>query len=175
MGTITLPNFRTSADVKMNTALKDGGVSIDWSALTDIKAWLWSDAQRAIAGRCDVRVDAEDTTKLICEYASTKPQYLGVNRLIVQANYMGATKTYDKPVFNFVRWTADQAGQQITIDDPEIDVEIEVEDVTSSILQAAIAIALQAAADPEPGPPGLRAGDRRSKRCRDRRGGGVRR
>ena len=149
MGTITLPNFRTSADVKMNTALKDGGVSIDWSALTDIKAWLWSDAQRAIAGRCDVRVDAEDTTKLICEYASTKPQYLGVNRLIVQANYMGATKTYDKPVFNFVRWTADQAGQQITIDDPEIDVEIEVEDVTSSILQAAIAIALQAAADAE--------------------------
>jgi hypothetical protein len=33
-----------------------------------------------------------------------------VNRLIVQAEYMGRTKTYDKPVFNFVRWTADQEG-----------------------------------------------------------------
>lgn len=51
MGAITLPNFRTTADVTMNTRLKDGGVSIDWAGLTDIKAWLYSDVQKAIAGR----------------------------------------------------------------------------------------------------------------------------
>ena len=149
MGTMTLKNLRTNADVKMNTGLKDGGVSIDWATLTDIKAWLWSDAQKAIAGRCDVRVDAEDSTKLICEYAKTKAQYPGVNRLIVQSTYMGATKTYDKPAFNFVRWTAEEAGTQITLDDPEVDVDIDVQDVTSSILQEAIAAALAAAADAE--------------------------
>ena len=133
----------------MNTRLKDGGVAIDWSSLSDVKAWLYSDAQKAIAGRCDVSIDATDGTKLVCQYAATKPQYLGVNRLIVQASYMGATKTYDKPAFNFVRWTGDQAGQQVTIDDPEVDVAIEVTDVTSSILQEAIAAALAAAADAE--------------------------
>lgn len=147
MGTITLPNFRTTADVTMNTRLKDGGLYIDLAELTDIKAWLWSDAQKALAGRCDARIDAGDSTKLICEYASTKAQYPGVNRLIVQATYRGATKTYDKPVFNFVRWTADQSGNQITIDDPEIDVEIEVQDVSSSILDNILAACLKATAE----------------------------
>lgn len=131
----------------MNTRLKDGGVYIDWSELSDIKAWLWSDAQKALAGRCDARIDAGDSTKLICEYASTKAQYPGVNRLIVQATYMGATKTYDKPVFNFVRWTGDQAGQQVTIDDPEVDVEIEVQDVSSSILDAILSACVKATAE----------------------------
>ena len=149
MGTITLKNFRTNADVKINAGLKDGGVLIDWSQLTDIKAWLWSDAQKALAGRCDVRVDADDSTKLICEYAATKPQYPGVNRLIVQATGQGVTKTYDKPAFNFVRWTDDQEGTQITIDDPEVDVEIEVQDVSSTILDAIIAAAIAATADAE--------------------------
>lgn len=144
MGTITLKNLRTTADVTMNTTLKDGGVFIDWASLSDIKAWLWSDKQGALAGRCNVKVDDNDSTKLICEYASTKPQYPGVNRLIVQASYMGATKTYDKPAFNFVRWTGDQSGQQVTIDDPEVDVEIMVEDVSSSILDKILAACLKA-------------------------------
>lgn len=129
----------------MNTRLKDGGVFIDWASLTDIKAWIYSDAQKAIAGRCDVSINLADSTKLVCVYSASKPQYLGVQRLIVQARYMGQTKTYDKPVFNFVRWTADQAGEQITIDDPEVDVEIVAEDISSSILDEAIRAALAAA------------------------------
>lgn len=145
MGTITLKNVRTTSDVTMNTSLKDGGVYIDWSELADIKAWLWSDAQKALSGRCDVRVDTDDPTNLICEYASTKAQYPGINRLVVQATYMGETKTYDKPAFNFVRWTAGQTGEQVTIDDPDVDVAIEVTDVSSSILDAAIAAAVAAA------------------------------
>ena len=144
MGTITLPNFRTTADVTMNTRLKDGGVAIDWAGLTNIKAWLYSDAQKAIAGRCDVSIDQTDSTKLVCEYSATKPQYLGVNRLIVQGEYMGRTKTYDKPVFNFVRWTDDQAGEEITIDDPIVDVEISVEDVSSSLIERLIAACIKA-------------------------------
>ena len=143
MGTITLPNFRTTADVTMRTRLKDGGVSIDWADLTNIKAWLYSDAQKAIAGRCDVRVDADDSTKLICEYAATKSQYLGVNRLIVQARYNGSLKTYDRPVFNFVPRTAEATGN-VTIDEPEIDVEIVVQDVSSSILDSILAACIKA-------------------------------
>ena len=72
-------------------------------------------------------------------------QYLGVNRVIVQCKYMGEVKTYDKPAFNFVRWTSDQEGEQITIDDPDVDVEISVEDVSSSILQEAVDAAFSAA------------------------------
>ena len=144
MGTITLPNFRATADVKMNTRLKDGGVYIEWSSLTDIKAWIYSDAQKAIAGRCVVSINPEDNTKLLCEYAASKPQYLGVNRLIVQAKYQGRTKTYDVPVFNFVSRTAAATGT-VTIDDPTVDVEIVVEDVSSSILDTVILAAVASA------------------------------
>ena len=148
MGTITLKNFRVTADVTMNTGLKDGGVSIDWADLTNIKAWLFSDAQKAIAGRCDVSINQADSTLLVCEYSASKPQYLGVNRLIVQAKYQGRTKTYDVPVFNFVSRTAAATGT-VTIDDPTVDVEIVVEDVSSSILDNIIAAALDAAARAE--------------------------
>ena len=138
MSTITLPNIRVSSDLTVKLKLKDGGVAIDWSTLQNIKVGIHSDAQRAKAGNCGTTIDAEDPTILVCTYAANKPQYLGVNRVIVSAKYMGETKTYDKPAFTFVRWTDDQAGEQITIDDPDVDVEIEVEDISSSILQEAV-------------------------------------
>ena len=145
MSTITLPNIRVSSDLTVKLKLKDGGVAIDWSTLQNIKVSIYSDAQRALAGRCGVSIDAEDPTLLVCTYAANKPQYVGVNRVVVSAKYMGETKTYDKPALNFVRWTDDQAGEQITIDDPDIDVEISVEDISSSILQEAVDAAFIAA------------------------------
>ena len=145
MSTITLPNIRVSSDLTVKVRLKDSGVAIDWSTLTKIKASIYSDAQRALAGRCDVSIDAEDSTLLVCSYAANKPQYVGVNRIVVSAKYMGETKTYDKPAFTFVRWTADQEGEEITIDDPDVDVEIDVEDISSSILQEAVDAAFDAA------------------------------
>lgn len=144
MGTISLPNFRTTADVTMNTRLKDGGIYIDWAGLTDIRAWIYSDAQKALAGRADVTIDQEDSTKAVLVYAGTKAQYPGINRLIIQARYNGSLKTYDRPVFNFVARTAEATGN-VTIDDPETDVEIVVEDVSSSILDATILAAISAA------------------------------
>ena len=145
MSTITLPNIRVSSDLTVKVRLKDNGVAIDWSTLSNIKACIYSDAQRALAGRCDVSVDAEDPTVLVCQYAANKPQYVGVCRIVVSAKYMGETKTYDKPAFSFVRWTADQEGEEITIDDPDVDVEISVEDISSSILQEAVDAAFTAA------------------------------
>jgi len=140
----TIKNFRTTADVTMNTRLKDGGIYIDWASLTDIRVWIYSDAQKALAGRVDVTIDQQDSTKAVLVYAGTKAQYPGVNRLIVQARYNGSLKTYDKPVFNFVPRTAEATGN-VTIDEPETDVEIVVQDVSSSILDATILAALAAA------------------------------
>ena len=145
MSTITLPNIRVSSDLEIRLKLKDGGVAIDWSTLTNIKASIYSDRQRSLAGRCDIEIDEEDSTILVCRYSANKPQYPGVNRVIVCCTYDGETKTYDKPAFTFVRWTDDQAGQSITIDDPDIDVEITVEDISSSILQEAVEAAFSAA------------------------------
>lgn len=140
----TIKNFRTTADVTMNTKLKDGGVYIDWASMTEIRAWIYSDAQKALAGRVDVTIDQQDSTKAVLVYAGTKAQYPGVNRLIVQARYNGSLKTYDKAVFNFVPRTAEATGN-VTIDEPETDVEIVVQDVSSSILDATILAALAAA------------------------------
>lgn len=143
MGIITLPNFRTTADVTAMVRLKDGGLAIDWSEAAGIKAWLYSDAQKAISGRFDVSVNQEDHTLLKCDYSATKPQYLGVNRIIVQATFRGRTKTYDKAAFNFVPRTSDVPGD-ITIEDPVVDLEIEVSDVSSSILDEVIYAAIAA-------------------------------
>ena len=145
MGTITLDNVRATSDITMRVRLKDSGTAIDWSALTDIKAWLYSDAQKAISGRCDVSVDQGDRTVLICEYSGQKPQYLGVNKIIVQANYMERLKTYDKPALNIVRWTDEVDGLEVVLVDPVVNVEIEVTDVSSSVLDNAIAAAVAAA------------------------------
>ena len=145
MSTITLPNIRVSSDLEIRLKLKDGGVAIDWTTLSNIKASIYSDRQRSLAGRCDIAIDEEDSTILVCRYSANKPQYPGVNRVIVCCTYDGETKTYDKPAFTFVRWTDDQAGQSITIDDPDIDVEITVEDISSSILQEAVEAANSAA------------------------------
>ena len=145
MSTITLKNIRVGSDLQVRVRLKDGGVAIDWTTLTGIKAYIYSDAQRAMAGRCVVTVSEADHTVLVCDYAATKPQYLGVSRIVVTGTYNRETKTYDKPAFTFVRWTDDQAGEQIQIDDPDVEVEIEVQDVSSSIIQEAVEAAFSAA------------------------------
>lgn len=145
MSTITLENVRACSDITMKVRLKDNGVAVDWSGLTDIKALVYSDVQKAVAGRCAVSVDSEDPTVLVCLYAATKPQYLGVNSIIVRAKYMGREKTYDKQAVNIVARTAELEGEQVVLEDPVVDVEIEVTDVSSSILDGAIAAALNAA------------------------------
>lgn len=143
--TITLPNGRACSDFTFRVRLKDNGTAISWDGLSDIKAHVLSDVQKALAGRCEVSVDAEDPTILICEYAANKPQYLGVNSIIIRATYQGRVKTYDKPAVNIVPRTANLSDDQVVLEDPVVDVEIEVTDVSSSILDGAIAAALNAA------------------------------
>ena len=163
MSTITLENVRATSDITTRVRLKDGGLAIDWSGMSEIKAWIFSDAQKALAGRCVVSVDQEDDTLLLCEYAATKPQYLGVNRIVVQCRYNGRLKTYDKPAFNLVARTAELAGDQIVLNDPVVDVSIEVQDVSSSILDTILAACIKATeearevVDVHRGPQGLSA------------------
>ena len=144
MATIEIPNVRQESTVLMPTTLKDNGVAVDWSGLQNIKAYMYSDAQRVIAGKCDVEVDGEDATVLKVTYAATRPQYLGVNSLLVRCKYHGREKSYDVPVLNFVERTA-QATGVTELDDPVIDVKLEVDEVSTSLLDGAIAAALDAA------------------------------
>ena len=73
--------------------------------------------------------------------AATKPQYLGINSIIARCTYHGRTKTYDRKFANIVARTADVSGDMI-LDDPVVDLELEVDDVSSSLLDMAIALAL---------------------------------
>ena len=163
MGTITLPNVRAVSDITIPTRLKDGGIYVDWSLMKDIRVFIYSDAQKAMAGRCTVSVSTEDPSILVCEYAATKPQYLGVNRIVVQCRYHDRIKTYDKPAFRIVRTTDEVDGEMVELDDPIVDIELEVQDVSSSILDAAIAACVKVTAeakdvvDVHRGPEGLSA------------------
>ena len=148
MEIITLKNVRENSDITSKVRLKDGGMYIDWSDLSDIKAYIYSDVQKAIAGPCVVTVSGSDNTILNCDYSSQEPQYLGINRIVINAKYRGRTKTYDKAAFNIVPRTSNTSGD-IVLDDPIVDLEIEVSDVSSSILERTIDAAIAAAAHAE--------------------------
>lgn len=146
MANITLPNVRIESDVKLNATLKDNGVAVDWSGLTDISAALYSDTQRQVAGVCTTEISTEDSRVLICRYEAGEPQYLGPQRLVVRCRYQGQRKTYDAPAFNFVPLTGDLEGQELELSDPEVDVAIEVTEVSTSLLDRAIDAAFSNAA-----------------------------
>ena len=145
MGTSnSLPNVRTTSDLTIKVRLKDGGLAIDWTGLTDSKAWIYSDVQKAIAGRCTVSIDQADSMLLLCDYSAFKPQYLGVNRIIVQCKNEGRTKTYDTPALNFVPFSTMDSRETPLSNPDDIEAHIEVQDVSSSILDEVIIAALNA-------------------------------
>ena len=125
-------------------SLTDNGVKVDWRSLDSLSALIYSDSQRAIAGAASIEIDKADTTSLLIEYAGYQPQYDGLARLIIRCLYKGAEKTFDAPVCDFVSTTAEATGITV-IDDPELDVHITVTEVSTSILDAAIAAAFDGA------------------------------
>lgn len=125
-------------------SLTDNGVKVDWRSLDSLSALIYSDSQRAIAGAASIEIDKADTTILLIEYAGYQPQYDGLARLIIRCLYKGAEKTFDAPVCDFVSTTAEATGITV-INDPELDVHLTVNEVSTSVLDAAIAAAFDGA------------------------------
>ena len=148
MANLNLPNEREGGDIRFRIGLEDNGVAVDWSGLEDIRVFLYADAQKQVSGECSIEVDAEDNTVLACLYSGDDPQFRGINSVLVRAKYQGEIKVYDKPAINIVARTADADGV-LVIDDPVVPVQINVEEVSTSLLNNAIDAALRAAADAE--------------------------
>ena len=144
MSQIQIPNIRQGTDVNLRATLTDSGVHIDWSTLTNIKAYIYSEAQRQIAGNCTVEIDPLNSENLLCHYDADEHQWLGVQKLVILAVYDGQQSTYDKRSFAFVA-TTDETSGTTTVQDDTVAVDIDVEDVDSSILAAAIRAALEGA------------------------------
>lgn len=145
MAQIQIPNGRLHSDIRAHVALKDNGVAVDWNGLSDIRARMYSVPQEAMAGEFSVAINAEDGTDLICDYSAETPQYEGLCRIVVRCVYEGRTKTYDAALINLVPSTDNLADEPIVMDDPEVDVEIEVTEVSTSLLDEAIETAFDAA------------------------------
>lgn len=143
---VEIVKARRPGDVTIKIKLKDNGVAVDWSGLSDIQVLAYSMPQKAIAGRCDAHVDSDDHTTLVAIYAAATPQYLGLAKVIVRATYMGRVKTYDAVAVEFVDSTAETEGIEV-LTDPEVPVLIEVTEVSTSLLDEAINAAFAAAAD----------------------------
>jgi len=142
---VEIVKARRPGDVTIKIKLKDNGVAVDWSGLSDIQVLAYSMPQKAIAGRCDAHVDSDDHTTLVAIYAAATPQYLGLAKVIVRATYMGRVKTYDAVAVEFVDSTAETDGIEV-LTDPEVPVLIEVTEVSTSLLDEAINAAFAAAA-----------------------------
>lgn len=145
MPTIVIPKVRKETDVMMYVKLTDNGVTVDWTSLSEVVAFMYSNEQDCIAGQCETAIVAGDPSTLNVRYTTMAPQFLGVNSLLIRCTYDGMQKSFDVPVLEFVDRTAEATGQ-VTLDDPELPVSIEVTDVDTSLLDEAIAAALDAAA-----------------------------
>ena len=146
MAEITLEKVRQGSDIRIRAKLTDNGVGVDWSSLSNVVAMIYSDEQRVIAGPCDVSIDPADNLYLVCEFGADKPQYGGINSLVIRCEYLGRKKTYDRKAFEIVSRTEDLEGEAIVLEDPELTVELSVEEVSTSLLDKAIDAALAAAA-----------------------------
>ncbi len=142
--TITIPNVRQQTTVSLEATLSDNGVLVDWSTMDSIHAFIYSNNQKIVAGKCTAEVDENTSTILHCTYDACKPQFLGVQKLVIVCTLSGQKNTYDKPAFAFVATTDETAGSTQTEDDP-VEVDIDVTDVDTSILAGAIEAALLAA------------------------------
>jgi len=145
MPTIEIPKVRKESDVMMYVSLTDSGVTVDWTSLSEVVAFMYSNEQDCIAGQCETAIAAGDPATLNVRYTTMAPQFLGVNSLLIRCTYDGMQKSFDVPVLEFVDRTAEATGVT-TLDDPELPVSIEVTDVDTSLLDEAIAAALDAAA-----------------------------
>ena len=144
--TITVTKGRLHSDIRMHVSLKDNGVAVDWTGLSSIRAMLYSVEQQAMAGRCSqIAINSEDPTDLICDYSAASPQFEGLNRIVIRCVYEGRTKTYDAVAVFLVESTDELSGEEVVVDDPEVDVEIEVTEVSTSLLDEAIQAAFDAA------------------------------
>ena len=142
---VTIKPIRRGTTVTLRATLTDNGVRISWDTLDNIEAFIYSEEQRIVSGRCTCVVDGEDDTVLVCTYAADKPQYLGNQRLVVICDYQGQRSTFDKRAFQFVATTEETLVDGTTIEADTTDVHIDVQDVDSSILAGAIQAALEAA------------------------------
>ena len=124
----TLPKWRQYSDGRIYATITDSGVAIDIADLEEVSAWVYSDEQQAIAGKCRTEIDPTDPTVLICFYGCNQPQFLGVNSLFVRATYQGLRKTYDVQSFEIVPRDSD-------LDPTEVTVELHSEGISTTILQ----------------------------------------
>ena len=145
MATIEIPKVRKESTVIMYVSLTDNGVTVDWTSLSEIKPFMYSDEQHCIAGKCTAEIATGAPETLIVRYPTTAPQFLGQNSLLIRCTYDGNEKSFDVPVLEFVDRSSEATGVTV-IEDPELPVAIEVQDVDTSVLDDAIAAALDAAA-----------------------------
>lgn len=153
MATIELIHKRVGNDVKIALGLTDGGVAVDWTTVSKVRAVLVSDQQRVKMGECRIGgPDATDPTRLLMLYPASQPEYLGVARLVVTVTYHGHVSTFDAPLLVFVPSTAEEGTgtveveAPVTLDPENNNLEISVTDVDTSVLEEAISDAQAAAA-----------------------------
>ena len=140
-----MKKVRQGSDVRLRAKLTDNGVGVDWSGLENIVALIYSDEQRVVAGPCSASIDQSDNLYLVCDFGANQPQYEGINSLVIRCEYMGRKKTYDRKAFVIVPRDENLEGEEVVLVDPVLDVELTVEEVSTSLLDNAIDAALAAA------------------------------
>lgn len=97
-----IPIVRRANDLFISVTLTDAhGNRVDWFALSNIKALIYSREQRVDVGSCELGEIIDGALQLKYD-ARINYQYLGVNDLVLMFEKDGEIMTRKKPLVEFV-------------------------------------------------------------------------
>lgn len=132
----TIPTKRIGTDAHFKVTLKDSGVAVAWDT-TDIKAvCMYSEEQRAYAGKCSAVVDPEDNTLLNVLYPASEQLYTGRHRIVVRIVIDGNEATYDAFAIAFRAMDDDSTVDASDTVDP---IDIEVSELDTTVMHEILA------------------------------------
>lgn len=145
-----LKKVRIGTDVIMSLRVKDSGVVMDWTDVTIKGLQMYSDAQMCIAGKVEYEIDGEDPSELHLKFPGSRQCYMGDYRVVSILNYEGMDYSFDVPAFTLVARSdivGTDSGTAALSSDNVIGLSVELESISTSLLQGIIDECLKATED----------------------------
>ena len=148
-----LKKIRIGTDISMSVSLSDSDIRMSWDDVTVKHVVLYSDDQKAQAGRGEYSVDRDTPELMKVMYSAAQQCYLGDYRLVVQFSLPvegeeDKTYTADVPAFRLVATTEEVKNVPgNTGDDDVIGLHLDLESIDSSFVQELISACINATED----------------------------
>lgn len=129
-----LTRVRLGTDITMRRTATDGGVLIDFNTCENIKCFIANNSRSSVVS-IDHIIDASDPTVIQCEFPASMQKMAGVYSLAISLEYRGSTVTFDCEAFEIVMRTADIAQGRGDVDIITINLNGDLYNASTSVLE----------------------------------------